>query len=101
MAQLPLIKLPDPQAMDMETKWKAILDPVIATPISNGLLLTNINLVVGATIINHKLGRMMQGWIITDITDNIGAQIYKSAPLNDKTLTLTSAISTKIALWVF
>lgn len=98
MAQLPLpgntadvlIKLP---------LWKSILDPVIATPLIQGNLITNQVLVTGANIINHKLGRQQVGWMIVD--QNASAALYRSQPFNGLTLTLTSSAPVTVNVWVF
>ena len=64
-----------------------------------GVYLEGVNLINGVTQIDSKLGRMMQGWMITDI--NGAATIYRSQPLNSKTLTLTSNAAVTVNLYVF
>jgi hypothetical protein len=71
----------------------------LANQLMQGLLLKNIALNIGDNVINHLLGRMMQGWILTD--QSAGATIYRSQPLNDKTLTLNASAGLTISLWVF
>lgn len=83
----------------MQTTWKTQLDPLTQLALTQGLLLKNQALKNGVTVINHLLSRMQQGWFITDI--NGAAQIYRSAALNDSTLTLTSNAAVTINLWVF
>lgn len=83
----------------MQTNWAALINPVLANPLSKGLLLFNLSLLNGTTTINHMLGRLMQGWIISDIQGV--ASIYRSQPFNDKTLTLTSNAAVKVNLYVF
>lgn len=96
---LPIFKDDNQNLMLMQNNWVAQLNPLLASPISKGLLLNNIALSSGANVINHKLSRNMQGWFITDI-DN-AASIYRSAPFNNSTLTLTSNVTCNVALWVF
>ena len=79
-------------------KWAASLNPVLAIPQNSGQIIT-CNLVTGANIINHGLGRMMQGWSITDI--NAAVTVYRSAPFNNSTITLTSSGAATISLEVF
>lgn len=79
------------------TRWKSLLDPVIAA--SQPTILEGIHLTNGVTVINHKLAQIQQGWIITDITG--AATIYRSAPFNDKTLTLTSNAAVTVNIEVF
>lgn len=82
-----------------ETVWKSQLQPVINFPPNQGVLLTNIPLINGVTVINHLLGRQQQGWIQTDI--NGTATIYRSQPFNSSTLTLTSNAAVTINLWCY
>lgn len=83
----------------MENKWKSILDPVLANPMTNMGILKNINLVTGNNVINHLLGQIQQGWIITDIQGV--ADIYRSAPFNNLTLTLNSSSAVTVSIGVF
>lgn len=92
---LPLRLPPDQQA----TKWKSELDPLLANPLNSVLLLKNIALISGVTVINHRLNAQLQGWFITDI--NGAATIYRSAPLSDTTLTLTSNAAVTVSLGVY
>lgn len=93
--QLPLNLPPSQQS----TKWKSILDPVIAAPMVGVNILTGIQLKNGVTVINHLLGAMQQGWFLADI--NGAATVYRSAPFNDKTLTLTSSAAVTVNIGVF
>lgn len=97
--QLPLPKLIDTATSMALARWKSILDPLIAKPQSQGLILTEVQLKNGVTVINHLLGDLMQGWAIVDI--NGAAAIYRSAPFNDKTLTLTSNAAVTVDIEVF
>lgn len=94
-ARLPLIS----DQSRAQTIWKSILDQLLAKPLSNNQMLTGISLIMGDNVINHRLGRQMQGWIISDIDSSIS--IYRSAPFNDLTLTLNSSGSGVINLVVF
>lgn len=97
---LPLIqKANDANFLLMQTQWKAQLDPVIGNPLVDGILLRNISLVNGTTMVNHLLGRKPLGWFIVD--QDTGAMIYRSSPLTVTTLTLTSNAGTIVSLWVF
>ena len=75
------------------------LNPILSNAILSGKPIQNYNLVNGVTIINHGLGRMMQGWFLTD--QNAAASIYRSAPLNSSTLTLTSNAAVTVNIWCF
>lgn len=58
-----MTKLPKQLTLDqLQTKWPAIIDPITTNPANNSIILPNISLIVGANVINHKLGRKLQGW---------------------------------------
>lgn len=88
--------LPLPQ---MQTTWAAQINPVLNNALVNGSLITGIVVVSGPNVIDHKLGRQMQGWILTDTVS--GATLYRSAPFNSSTLTLTASAADTVSLWVF
>lgn len=92
-------KANDSSFQQMQTAWAAQINPVIANLLVNGQLLKDVAIVNGTTIINHKLGRVMQGWIITDIDG--GSAIYRSQPFNNLTLTLVSGGNCTASIWVF
>lgn len=79
--------------------WAQTLNPVLATPFLSGKAIVQINLKTGTNIINHGLGRMLRGWFPIDET--AAATIYRSAPKNALTLTLTSNAVVTVDLWVF
>jgi hypothetical protein len=79
--------------------WAQSLNPIIANPSNNTYFLNQIKLKSGVNVINHGLGRLLNGWIITDI--NAAATIYRSAPLNNLTLTLTSSAAATVNIEVF
>ena len=83
----------------MLTKWASELNPVLANDLIQGILLKGTKLSIGSNVINHLLGRTMVGWYVVD--QDAAASIYRSAPLNDQTLTLTSNAVTTVNLWVF
>lgn len=83
----------------MQIKWASEIDPILRNQLLQGILLQNVPIVSGVNVINHKLGRNQVGYIITDI--NAAATIYRSQPLNNLTLTLTSDAACVVSLWCF
>lgn len=83
----------------MQTIWKSQIDPVLSNTLVQGSQLKNVTIVSGSNVLNHLLGQVQQGWIITDI--NSAVTLYRSAPFNDKTLTLTSSGPAVVSLWVY
>lgn len=84
----------------MQSTWKAQIDPVLANPIVNGLQIDNVTISSGSpAVINHLLARMQQGWFVVD--NNAPSKIARIAPLNAKTLTLSSDAAVTVSLWVY
>lgn len=83
----------------MQSKWASQLNPLLSLPLNSPSFLKGINLATGVNVINHKLGRSPQGWIIVDSDASITA--FRSAAFNDLTLTLTSSGIATVAIMVF
>jgi len=86
----------------MQTAWATQLNPVIANPLAQGRLIQNVSLVSGANVINHQLGRKLQGWILT--RQRSAASIYDTQDSNTMpalTLQLTSSAAVTVDLFVF
>lgn len=98
LTSLPIFKSDDTVLTLMQNKWSSQLNVILALPILNGTELKNIAL-SGQTVINHKLGRKMQGYIITDL--DTSAIVYRSASFNDTTLVLTTSTPCLVTLWVY
>ena len=79
--------------------WAAIINPFLGNPTNNVAVLKNIVLATGVNVINHKMGKAPVGWFLTDLNANI--VVYRSQPLNDKTLTLTSSGAATVSIGVF
>lgn len=99
MALLPLFKVDDVQLTLWQTKWKALLDVLLSSRITNGVFIQNITTTAGANTIPHLLGRMQLGWFLTDIQGI--ATVYRSQPFNATSLTLTVSTPVTLSIWVF
>jgi len=82
----------------LQTTWSSALSPLLKNPLNNGILL-QLPLLNGANIINHKLGRNPQGYIIVD--QDASASFYRLAPFNHLTLALNSSANVNVSLYVF
>jgi hypothetical protein len=93
----------DDQAFSLlQTNWKIQLDPVIALPLSSSIILEDLNLFTGKNVIDHKLGRNLQGWIVTHQSGF--SQFYDNQaanPLPDKNLWLYASSGVNVNLMVF
>lgn len=99
---LPYFQTADRIISQLQTQWKALLDPVLTNPFTQGNLLQNISLSTGSNTINTKLGKKLQGYIIVLKSANVS--IYDTQSTNtmaDKTLQLVSSGPAVISLWVF
>jgi hypothetical protein len=83
----------------MQNAWASQLNNVLSFPISNGSILQDVPLLSGANVINHKLGRKLQGWAVVRMVGAF-AQVYETTS-NTKTLTLNASAPTTISLLVF
>ena len=89
----------DPVFVRMQNQWATQINPVIANPMNQARIIQNIALADGVTVINHQLGRNQQGWLLIDIQGD--ATVYRSAPFNSQTLTLTSSAAVTVSIGVF
>lgn len=87
----------------MQTLWASILNTFINKPALQVDILKNVSLVSGANIINHKLGRSLQGWYPTRFHGSF-AEIYDTQDTNQTpqlTLNLNASANVIIDLVVF
>lgn len=95
-----------PQKLTLEqlqNRWSSLIDPVLMNPVNNSLLLKSIPLVSGANVINHKLGRDLQGWYVTRMR-SVAISIYDTQDSNqmpDLTLNLNASAPCVVDLVVF
>lgn len=86
----------------MQVQWAQQLNPIIANPILNNVILKNVSLVSGTNVINHKLGRPLQGWKTTRV--RASATFYDTQDTNQTpqlTLVLVASAPVVIDLEVF
>lgn len=83
-----------------QTKWAATINPILAIPMLHGNQIDDIVLAANMPLaINHLLQALPQGWFLVDNTAN--AVVWRSAPLNNLTITLTASADTTISIWVY
>jgi hypothetical protein len=96
---LPIFNGVDKNLSMLQTAWSSMINPFLGRPANQSNILQNVALASGTNVINHRLGRTMQGWVLSDIQG--AATIYRSAPFNDLTLTLHSSAAVTVSLEVF
>lgn len=102
MQLLPQFQSDDVPFQLMQNAWATAINPILTNPVSVGAVLKNVPLIVGANVINHKLGRKLQGWYITRKRTQAG--VYDTQDTNgmpDLTLQLVSDAVVTVDLYVF
>lgn len=102
MPSLPLQQTDDHDVSLMQTKWKSIIDPLLANPISSSFVLPRLTLASGDNVINHFLGRKILGWIV--VGNNAATTFYDKQASNQQpqlTLILNASGACTISLLVF
>lgn len=97
-AKLPIFNNPEDLAQ-MNTKWASVLNPFLGNPFLQGNILKSVSLFSGVNVLNHLLGRVQQGWVVSDINQPVS--IYRSQPLNATTLTLVASGACTVNLYVY
>lgn len=100
--KLPIMQTDDQDMHLMQTRWASIINPVIGAPILQGQLLRSVNLITGDNVINHGLGRNLQGWVVTRL--RAPSSLYDTQDSNSMpqlTLNLNSSAPCVADLWVF
>lgn len=88
--------------MLMQNRWASQLNPLLQLPQLKGEVLQSVSLQTGANIINHLLGRKLQGWQI--VRQRSAASLYDtqdSNPSPQVTLYLTSSAPVVVDILVF
>jgi hypothetical protein len=83
-----------------QTKWASILNPIIRQPILAGNQINSIDLIANVPkTVNHLLQRLPQGWFLID--KDADANIWRSLPFTNTTITLESSADTFISLYIY
>ena len=101
------MSLPNFQSSDftvnqMQSVWAKILNPIIAAPLTHGVLEQNVVLKVGLNNIDHKLPDYLQGWMI--VRQRGVSTIYDNQdnnPLPAKSLWLMASSGVSIDIFMF
>jgi hypothetical protein len=86
----------------IQSNIATILNPIQANPMSSGIIVDGIVLASGSNVIQHTLGRILQGYIV--ILKSANVTIYDSQSTNatpNLTLVLVSSGAATISLYLF
>lgn len=99
---LPTFQSNDRVFQMLQTQWASQLNPVLAKPQLQSSILKNVSLVIGDNVINHLLGRPLQGWKL--VRQRAAASIYDLQDSNQTpnlTLVLNSSAAAVVDIEVF
>lgn len=99
---LPIFQDSDETLMLLQTRWAGMINPLLVAPISQGRLLQASLVSSQPNVINHKLGRKLQGWII--VGQSAATSLYDNQKTNsmpELTLILVASAPAQVTLWVF
>lgn len=86
-----------------QSNVSSAMNPILNNPLSYGSILQDLTLSVGTNVVNHKLGRSLQGWFPVRYQGS-WAQIYDEQNTNatpQTTLILVSSAEVTVNLYVF
>lgn len=103
LSQLPLVQTQSREVNQLQNNIKQILDPISSNPLNSGRILKSQSLASGSNVINHGLGRALQGWFLTRQRDVVSA-IYDTQDNNpnpNQSLLLTASAPIVVDIYVF
>ena len=93
---------PNEEVTRLQSHIKTTLNPLLELPISDGVLLTDLSIATSDTVIDHKLGRQYEGFIITRLKSN--SVIFESSSTNDtpdRTIILEASATATADIYFF
>jgi len=86
----------------LQTSWASDINPIITKAQNQSIILPSVPLVIGPNVINHRLGKKLQGWSLT--RQRAAANIYDNQDANQSpalTLVLISDANVSVDIEVF
>jgi len=99
---LPKFQTDDQASSALQSTWAAALDPLLQNPATKGSVLSSVPLTTGANVVNHKLGRKLQGWSI--VRQRSAGTVYDTQDTNPRpelSLALVASANMLVDLYVF
>lgn len=85
----------------LQSNAEEVLNALTTSPFVNGIFVTA-TIGTGDTVIQHKLQRDYQGWVVTDI--DASSTIYRSPTVNNnknRQLILIASATANVTLYIF
>ncbi len=100
---LPTYHTDDVSFQLMQSQWASQLNPLLASPLSNGVYLRAVALLTGDNAVMHRLGRKPQGWLVIRQYNAYAGLFDKQADnqMPQSTLVLNASGPTTVDLYVF
>lgn len=98
----PQVQTDDRNVNQLQKNIQQSLGPVIANPLVSGVILESVSLASGDNTIPHKLGRVLQGWVV--VRKRAASEIFDkqdSNPTPEVTLVLNASVAVVVNLYVF
>jgi len=89
----------DRVVQDIQTELADAVDNINEIRILDGVQLTDVVLSASDTLVNHKLGRVPIGWVITD--KNAAETVFRNADYDSSHLTLQASGAVTVGIWVY
>jgi len=97
------ISFKDPEVSKFQNNVEEVLQSIISCPITNGVLLKNINLLSGQdNAVSHGLNREYVGFMVVRPTAN--SNVWESSSSNNRknlTINLRCSVTSVFDIWVF
>lgn len=100
--RITLVQSTDRNMNQLQQNINEAMQPLLQNALLNGQLLANVKLLSGPNIINHGLGRVLQGWLI--VRQRAAGTVYDLQDANTQpalTLALTASANTNVDLYVY
>lgn len=98
---LPKFQSDDRIFNQLQTQWSSQIDPVLNNPANQSQIISNVVL-SSSSVINHGLGRKLQGWAIVRKRGNANIFDYQDTNARpEKTLLLNSSSGISVDVLVF
>jgi hypothetical protein len=73
---------PNEEVTRLQTHIKTTINPLLELPISDGVLLKDLSIATSDTLIDHRLGRQYEGFIVTRLKTN--SVVFESPTTNSE-----------------
>ena len=101
MKRLVTTNYSNPDLVDLQANLISFLQQFFELPVLSGVTIQNVPLVAGMdNLINHKLGKAIQGWMV--IRKNAAADVYEQpVALPSKQINLHTSADCTVSLYIF